>query len=103
MKVLALYLYLQGMFWDNQVLSCMAEKCGMSPIDSCSSALLFLITSLQMHVEVDVFGVMNCMFLFQACVNPDCLYLHEVGSQDDSFTKDEIISAYTRYLYHLKF
>jgi CCR4-NOT transcription complex subunit 4 len=22
--------------------------------------------------------------------------LHEVGSQDDSFTKDEIISAYTR-------
>ncbi|XP_023636120.1 uncharacterized protein LOC17876101 isoform X2 [Capsella rubella] len=31
-----------------------------------------------------------------ACVNPDCLYLHEVGSQEDSFTKDEIISAYTR-------
>ncbi|XP_010483660.1 PREDICTED: uncharacterized protein LOC104762130 isoform X1 [Camelina sativa] len=31
-----------------------------------------------------------------ACVNPDCLYLHEVGSQEDSFTKDEVISAYTR-------
>ncbi|XP_052191651.1 uncharacterized protein LOC127800963 isoform X2 [Diospyros lotus] len=31
-----------------------------------------------------------------ACTNPDCLYLHEVGSQEDSFTKDEIISAYTR-------
>ncbi|CAH8323421.1 unnamed protein product [Eruca vesicaria subsp. sativa] len=31
-----------------------------------------------------------------ACVNPDCLYLHEVGSQEDSFTKDEIISAHTR-------
>ncbi|XP_058729850.1 uncharacterized protein LOC131601941 isoform X3 [Vicia villosa] len=30
------------------------------------------------------------------CINPDCLYLHEVGSQEDSFTKDEIISAYTR-------
>ncbi|KAL9416122.1 hypothetical protein AB3S75_039338 [Citrus x aurantiifolia] len=30
------------------------------------------------------------------CTNPDCLYLHEVGSQEDSFTKDEIISAYTR-------
>ncbi|XP_057781705.1 uncharacterized protein LOC131000003 [Salvia miltiorrhiza] len=30
------------------------------------------------------------------CSNPDCLYLHEVGSQEDSFTKDEIISAYTR-------
>ncbi|CAA7032113.1 unnamed protein product [Microthlaspi erraticum] len=31
-----------------------------------------------------------------ACVNPDCLYLHEVGSEEDSFTKDEVISAHTR-------
>ncbi|GAB2223265.1 hypothetical protein Droror1_Dr00017404, partial [Drosera rotundifolia] len=31
-----------------------------------------------------------------ACNNPDCLYLHEVGPQDDSFSKDEIISSYTR-------
>ncbi|KAK1398496.1 CCR4-NOT transcription complex subunit 4 [Heracleum sosnowskyi] len=30
------------------------------------------------------------------CINPDCLYLHETGTQEDSFTKDEIISAYTR-------
>ncbi|KAM7279999.1 hypothetical protein ACFE04_007133 [Oxalis oulophora] len=30
------------------------------------------------------------------CTNHDCLYLHEVGSHEDSFTKDEIISAYTR-------
>ncbi|XP_048233599.1 dentin sialophosphoprotein isoform X2 [Ricinus communis] len=30
------------------------------------------------------------------CTNPDCLYLHEIGSQEDSFTKDEIISAFTR-------
>ncbi|KAI9076163.1 hypothetical protein K1719_041861 [Acacia pycnantha] len=30
------------------------------------------------------------------CSNPDCLYLHEIGCQEDSFTKDEIISAYTR-------
>ncbi|XP_016441798.2 uncharacterized protein LOC107767333 isoform X2 [Nicotiana tabacum] len=30
------------------------------------------------------------------CINPDCLYLHEIGSQEDSFTKDEVISAYTR-------
>uniref|UniRef100_A0A7N0TD95 CCR4-NOT transcription complex subunit 4 n=1 Tax=Kalanchoe fedtschenkoi TaxID=63787 RepID=A0A7N0TD95_KALFE len=30
------------------------------------------------------------------CSNPDCLYLHEVGSQEDSFTKDEIVSAHTR-------
>ncbi|XP_019056595.1 PREDICTED: uncharacterized protein LOC104800619 [Tarenaya hassleriana] len=30
------------------------------------------------------------------CTNPDCLYLHEIGPQEDSFTKDEIISAYMR-------
>ncbi|KAL6566670.1 hypothetical protein OROMI_015074 [Orobanche minor] len=30
------------------------------------------------------------------CSNQDCLYLHEIGSQEDSFTKDEIVSAYTR-------
>ncbi|CAA7032110.1 unnamed protein product [Microthlaspi erraticum] len=30
------------------------------------------------------------------CVNPYCLYLHEAGSQEDTFTKDELISAYTR-------
>ncbi|XP_060175178.1 uncharacterized protein LOC132605924 isoform X3 [Lycium barbarum] len=30
------------------------------------------------------------------CTNYDCLYLHEIGLQEDSFTKDEIISAYTR-------
>ncbi|KAJ6803633.1 uncharacterized protein M6B38_189160 [Iris pallida] len=30
------------------------------------------------------------------CGNPDCLYLHDVGNQEESFTKDEIISVYTR-------
>ncbi|XP_071717937.1 uncharacterized protein [Rutidosis leptorrhynchoides] len=30
------------------------------------------------------------------CTNADCLYLHEFGAQEDSFTKDEIITAYTR-------
>ncbi|KAK4358777.1 hypothetical protein RND71_021006 [Anisodus tanguticus] len=30
------------------------------------------------------------------CTNPDCLYLHDIGSHEDSFTKDEVISAYTR-------
>ncbi|KAG4940682.1 hypothetical protein GYH30_044473 [Glycine max] len=36
------------------------------------------------------------------CSNPDCLYLHEIGSQEDSFTKYEIISVYTRYFSNLK-
>ncbi|XP_010535576.1 PREDICTED: uncharacterized protein LOC104810834 isoform X2 [Tarenaya hassleriana] len=30
------------------------------------------------------------------CNNPDCLYLHEIGCQEDSFTKDEVISAHSR-------
>ncbi|XP_010520331.1 PREDICTED: uncharacterized protein LOC104799481 isoform X2 [Tarenaya hassleriana] len=30
------------------------------------------------------------------CNNPDCLYLHEIGCQEDSFTKDEFVSAHTR-------
>ncbi|KAH9735512.1 RNA binding (RRM/RBD/RNP motifs) family protein [Citrus sinensis] len=30
------------------------------------------------------------------CSVPDCLYLHDFGSQEDSFTKDEIVSAFTR-------
>ncbi|KAK1373637.1 RNA recognition motif-containing protein [Heracleum sosnowskyi] len=30
------------------------------------------------------------------CTNPDCLYLHEIGTHEDSFVKDEIISAGTR-------
>ncbi|KAI3830106.1 hypothetical protein L1987_04239 [Smallanthus sonchifolius] len=30
------------------------------------------------------------------CTNAECLYLHEFGPQEDSFTKDEIVSAYTR-------
>ncbi|KDO55239.1 hypothetical protein CISIN_1g0019211mg, partial [Citrus sinensis] len=29
------------------------------------------------------------------CSVPDCLYLHDFGSQEDSFTKDEIVSAFT--------
>ncbi|GKB86597.1 hypothetical protein Tco_0958869 [Tanacetum coccineum] len=30
-------------------------------------------------------------------LNPDCLYLHEFGSQEDIFTKDEKISEYTSF------
>ncbi|XP_009342332.2 uncharacterized protein LOC103934301 isoform X1 [Pyrus x bretschneideri] len=30
------------------------------------------------------------------CNNPDCWYLHDFGSQEDSFTKDELLSAFER-------
>lgn len=45
-----------------------------------------------------VYLIGNNFVCLQPCTNPDCLYLHEIGSQEDSFTKDEIISAYTRYI-----
>ncbi|XP_048235908.1 uncharacterized protein LOC8283830 isoform X2 [Ricinus communis] len=32
----------------------------------------------------------------QPCSIPDCLYLHEFGTQEDSFTKDDLVSAFTR-------
>ncbi|KAI3503717.1 hypothetical protein L1887_32166 [Cichorium endivia] len=35
--------------------------------------------------------------LAKLCTSPNCLYLHEFGSQEDNFTKDEIISEYTRF------
>ena len=86
----------QGLFWNHKVLSCLAQKCGM-------------------HHSLCLFDCMNCfivvawakfnvsfwvwqIYLVQPCSNPDCLYLHEVGPQEDSFSKDEIISAYTRYM-----
>ena len=28
------------------------------------------------------------------CNNPDCMYLHELGGDDDSFTKDDIANGY---------
>ncbi|KAL5740713.1 hypothetical protein ACOSQ2_029893 [Xanthoceras sorbifolium] len=30
------------------------------------------------------------------CSIPDCLYLHDFGPQEDSFSKDDIVSAFTR-------
>ncbi|KAJ8754227.1 hypothetical protein K2173_002127 [Erythroxylum novogranatense] len=30
------------------------------------------------------------------CNIPDCLYLHDFGSEEDSFTKDDLVSAFTR-------
>lgn len=29
------------------------------------------------------------------CNNPDCLYLHDIGTQEDSFTKEEMVSTCT--------
>ena len=32
------------------------------------------------------------------CNNPDCMYLHELGETDDSFTKEEIASGYVTFV-----
>lgn len=57
--------------------------------------IFFLVpSSLQLKFAVDKIGVWIVLFLYyQACNNPDCLYLHEIGSQEDSFTKAKIISV----------
>lgn len=36
-------------------------------------------------------------FSVQPCSNADCMYLHDFGSQEDSFSKDELVSAFERY------
>lgn len=68
-----------------------------SLFEYCFIALKFNIN----HVVINSLSVV-CE-LIQTCSNPDCLYLHDIGSQEDSFTKDEIISAYTRYFYYIIF
>lgn len=75
------------MLWYYEVLPCMAAEHG----------ILFMLI---LHLLLIIARAGSCIlsfFFLQTCGNPDCLYLHDVGSQEDSFTKDEIISAYTRY------
>lgn len=37
------------------------------------------------------------LLLLQPCTIADCLYLHDFGPEEDSFSKDDIVSAFTRY------
>ncbi|ACO70426.1 predicted protein, partial [Micromonas commoda] len=34
----------------------------------------------------------NAFLRYQQCSNPDCLYLHDMGSDNDSFTKEEMLA-----------
>lgn len=63
--------------------------------------VLSQVTYLSAHLSVGFYKL--SLFLIQTCNNSDCLYLHDIGSQEDSFTKDETISAYTRYYSPSKF
>ena len=36
----------------------------------------------------------NAFPQYQQCSNPDCLYLHDMGSDNDSFTKEEMLARY---------
>lgn len=81
------YWLLQSMLWYYKVLPCMATEHGTIIASFWQLSLLVLYPILSFWVLLD---------FSQTCGNPDCLYLHDVGSQEDSFTKDEIISAYTR-------
>lgn len=33
------------------------------------------------------------------CNNPDCMYLHELGDENDSFTKEEIANGFVVELF----
>lgn len=36
----------------------------------------------------------NAFLKYQPCNNPDCLYLHDIGRDNDSFTKEEMLAHY---------
>ncbi|CEF99743.1 RNA recognition motif domain, eukaryote [Ostreococcus tauri] len=36
----------------------------------------------------------NAFLKYQPCNNPDCLYLHDIGKDNDSFTKEEMLAHY---------
>jgi len=36
----------------------------------------------------------NAFLKYQPCNNPDCLYLHDIGHDNDSFTKEEMLAHY---------
>lgn len=38
--------------------------------------------------------------LVQPCTNAACLYLHSIGAEEDSFSKDEEAAVHTRYYMH---
>lgn len=88
------------MFWDHKVLPCMAKEHGIWLINALLVSLwqIQFISFTPQHGIIIFIWVLSTFILFiQPCTNADCLYLHEFGPEEDSFTKDEIITAYTRY------
>ena len=82
--------HLQGMLWNHKLLPCVVKNFGKNLKElycwdfQCKSSSIFCIMGI------------NLLFV-QPCSNSDCLYLHDYGSQDDSFTKDDLVSAFERY------
>lgn len=77
------------MFWDHEVLSCVDQKHG-------EQIFVFSLSSLcERAYKPNCFSSFFFLLL-QPCNNVECLYLHEIGSQEDSFTKDETISVHMR-------
>lgn len=79
------------MFWNHKVLPCVVEKC--------SKYLTYFIWVSSLHKKNLVLSSLRrILLLVQPCNNPDCWYLHDFGSQEDSFTKDGLVSAFERYI-----
>ena len=76
------------MFWDHEVLSCVDQKHGEQ---------IFVFFSLcSLYERAYKPNSVSSFFFLQPCNNVECLYLHEIGFQEDSFTKDETISVHMR-------
>lgn len=61
--------------------------------DGCQT-LLYAIQSFKLFLLRMVF------LLVQPCTNAACLYLHSIGAEEDSFSKDEEAAVHTRYYIH---
>lgn len=89
-------LNLQGIFWNHKVLPCMVEKCGNYL--SYFICVSFSFSFFWQKENIVLSSLRIILLLVQPCNNPDCWYLHDFGSQEDSFTKDELLSAFERYM-----
>lgn len=69
----------------------MVKEYGMCEMTSASNHFFNLISFQNYHFNMGFF------FDGQPCNNPSCLYLHNMGAEEDSFGKDEAAAVHTRY------
>lgn len=66
-------------------------------VNTCTHSHTFILYDCKLRTQLPWLSLWLTLLLVQPCSIPDCLYLHDFGSQEDSFTKDDLVSAFTRY------